>query len=432
MSPWPSHRAEDGERILTAPNRALIITDPRAFLPTLYASALAAVDGRKSVARALRGQRGETAVVAIGKAAHAMLAGVKAVPEIGITDALVITGWEYLPPDAGDSVGARYVMGGHPVPDQRSLDAGDALLAFLASLPATQPLLVLLSGGASSMVERLPPAIGLNDLARLNRWLLGSGLNIVQMNSIRRAVSDIKGGRLAALLGGRPTQLLMISDVPGDAPHDIGSGPFSPVPPEARTLPHDLPEWIAALVRHAAPMPMPDDPAFVSITGRIVASNAIARAAVADNALALGLDVYPRQALVTEEAGVAGYHLADELLGRPSGLHVWGGEPNVVLPPSPGRGGRCQHFALAAAQRLSGAGGCHILAAGSDGRDGAGDTAGALIDGGTVARGAAAGLDPEDCLARADAGTFLAVSGDLLPAVATGTNVMDLILGLKS
>ncbi|MDB5699045.1 MAG: hypothetical protein JWN69_1849 [Alphaproteobacteria bacterium] len=398
----------------------------------MYDAALAAVDGRRLVVRALGGTSREAAVLAIGKAAPAMFAGAAAVPELAIARALVISGEPYFPADRAELEGAQVVTGGHPVPNQASLAAGDALLAFLADLPASAPLLILLSGGASAMVERLPDGVGLDQLARLNRWLLASGLDIAEINRIRRAVSGIKGGRLAPLLCGRPAELLIISDVPGDCPHDIGSGPFSPVPLEARGVPPDLPEWIQALIRRAGAIPPPDDPAFAAIVSRIIANNGSARAAAANRAAASDLAVYRRSLLVSEDAEAAGAAFADLLLRSPSGLHIWGGEPVVKLPAEPGQGGRCQHFALAAAQRLTGSGDIHVLAAGSDGCDGGGDHAGALVDGGSIARGRAAGLDPSDCLARADAGRFLAASGDLLPACPTGTNVMDLMFGLKS
>ena len=411
------------------------MTDPRSFLREVYGSALAAVDGRRLVARTLSSMAGgaprEAAVLAIGKAAPAMFAGAASAPGLAITRALVITGAAYLPEDRELS-GAQLVTGGHPVPDQASLAAGDALLRFLADLPPGEPLLILLSGGASAMAERLPDGVGLDDLARLNRWLLGSGFDIGDTNRIRRAVSAIKGGRLAPLLGGRPAELLIISDVPGDHVHDIGSGPFSPVPAEARRLPPNLPDWIGTLVGHAPPMPAANDPAFATIATRIIANNGSARAAAANRAIASDVKVYRRSTLVAEDAEAAGTAFAEALLRSGEGLHIWGGEPAVTLPPDAGQGGRCQHFALAAAQRLSGAADVHVLAAGSDGCDGGGEQAGALVDGGSVARGRAAGLDPADCLRRADAGRFLAASGDLLPSTATGTNVMDLMFGLKS
>lgn len=405
--------------------------DPRSFLREVYGSALAAVDGRRLVARTLGGAPREAAVLAIGKAAPAMFAGACAAPGLAITRALVITGTAYLPADQDELRGARVVTGGHPVPDEASLAAGDTLLRFLADLPPGEPLMILLSGGASAMVEQLPDGVGLDDLVRLNRWLLASGFDIGDTNRIRRAASAIKGGRLAPLLRGRPAELLIISDVPGDHPHDIGSGPFSPVPAEARRLPPNLPDWIESLVRHAPPMPAADDPAFASIATRIIANNGSARAAAANRAVASDVKVYRRNTLVAEDAEAAGTAFADSLLRSDAGLHIWGGEPAVTLPPDAGKGGRCQHFALAAAQRLNGAADVHVLAAGSDGCDGGGAQAGALVDGGSVARGRAAGLDPADCLRRADAGRFLAASGDLLPGAATGTNVMDLMFGLK-
>ena len=265
-------------------------------------------------------------------------------------------------------------------------------------------------------------------LARINHWLLGSGLAIHEINAVRKALSCIKGGGLLDFIGKRPVTGLLISDVPGDDPAVIGSGLLTPDPELAGTLARlRLPDWLARRL-----------PACLEQSGRqappqvILACNADARRAIAAEARSLGYTAYIHDDLVTGDAGGAGDHLAAELLGAPPGIHIWGGETTVRLPEHPGRGGRNQHLALAAALRLSGDHSVALLSAGSDGADGPGEDAGGLVDGGTIARGRLEGLDPRQTLARADSGRFLEAAGDLLSTGPTGTNVMDLIIGWKA
>lgn len=407
-----------------------ILADPRAMLLELYRTAVAAVEGRLCVGEALGGDPLDAAVLAIGKAADAMFAGAIDAPGSRVDEALLVAGQGYADAPVARPRVVR-LLGGHPVPDRSSLAAGTAVAGFLAGLPRGRPLLVLLSGGASSMVELLPAAVGLDDLAAVNAWLLASGRGIADMNAVRRHLSALKGGRMARLLDGRQTRLLVMSDVPGNALHDIASGPLSPVPADARGLPGGLPQWIEQLCSRAPPMPAEDDPLFAAVTALIIADNARGRAAAQGACEALGVPVSDRSEPLAGDAGEAGRRIADQLRAGPSGVTLWGGETSVALPPEPGAGGRCQHLALAAALRLAGTDDCFLLAAGSDGHDGDGQAAGALIDGRTIERGVAADLDPSDCLARADSGRFLAASDDLMPAAATGTNVADFVFALK-
>lgn len=406
------------------------LADPRAILLDLYRTSVAAVEGRRCAGQALGGEQLDAAVLAIGKAADAMFAGATDAPGSRIDQALLVAGQGYADAPV-ERPGVVRLLGGHPLPDRSSLAAGAAVADFLAGLPRGRPLLVLLSGGASSMVELLPTGLGLDDLVTINRWLLASGLGIADMNAVRRHLSALKGGRMARLLDGRPTRLLIMSDVPGNALHDIASGPLSPVPASARSLPDGLPIWIEQLCSQAPPMPAEDDPLFAAVTARIIADNARGRAAAQRACEALGVPVRDRSEPLAGDAGEVGWRIADQLCRGPSGATLWGGETSVALPPEPGAGGRCQHLALAAALRLAGTDDCFLLAAGSDGHDGDGQAAGAMIDGRTIERGVAASLDPAECLARADSGRFLAASDDLMPAAATGTNVADFVFALK-
>jgi len=403
-------------------------------------ASLGAVNGRGCVARYLDQARpdlpdGPWYLFAVGKAAPAMAAGAREALDGAIAGGLLITkdGHCAQAGATGASDGVWPCLeAGHPRPDARSLAAGERLTAFLDALPAGAPVLSLISGGTSALVEVPVAGIGLDELGRVNDWLLGSGLDILAMNRIRSALSAIKGGRLTAHLRGHPVVNLLISDVPGDRPEVIGSGllvapPAVPSPPEEA-----LPDWLARLLAEAGAGPAlaPRDP--TGIDTRIVASNADARRAAVEAAAALGLAAHDHGEALAGDGAACGASLAETLCQGPPGVHVWGGETTLRLPERPGRGGRNQHLALAAAQALAGREGVWLLALGTDGTDGPTEDAGALVDGSTVGRGEAEGLSAQDCLERADAGRFLAASGDLIQTGPTGTNVMDLVIGLKA
>ncbi|UCH52654.1 MAG: DUF4147 domain-containing protein [Pseudomonadota bacterium] len=391
-------------------------------------AAIAAVNGRGCVARALKGEAlaGPVYVLAIGKAAVPMMQG--AIDALGqaIADALVVT------KDAGGvTLDYPVLETGHPVPDARSLAAGDRVLAFVEAIPASGRVLVLLSGGASALVEKLVPGVDLAMLQQFTQWLLAGGFDIATMNRLRKRLSLIKGGRLAQLLSPRKTLCLAISDVAGDAPTAIGSGPLTA---DASAEPDvaALPDVVRAALRAAPPLPAPSDPCFVHVDFRIVATLADAKQAAAAEAKRLGYRVAVEPQFVDDDALATGARLARELCDATSDvIHIWGGETTVRLPARPGRGGRNQSLALAAAAELAGTTSVVLLSAGTDGTDGPTEDAGALVDGGTIARGAQQGLDARAALAAADAGTFLEASGDLIHTGPTGTNVMDLMIGIN-
>lgn len=400
----------------------------RARLLQVYRAALAAVDGRARVRAALaeRRPRGPVRVVAVGKAAGAMLSGAFDVLGAEIEAALLITRRGYGPPD-GTLPRTACIEAGHPVPDARSLAAGSRLLRFIADAPAGRPWLILISGGASSLVEVLPGGMSLDDLQRINDWLLASGLAIGEINAVRRRVSRIKGGGLAAHLarhGAGSVSALLMSDVPGDDPGVIGSGLLHAT---AEALPSELPDWLRVWVEGAAPAVTTVLPI---IDTAIVANLDTALDAAARAGAALGLDVQCHPERLAGDAAGTGRRLAAVLLSGPPGLCIRGGETTVVLPAAPGRGGRCQHLALAAAEVLDGSD-CALLAGASDGSDGVTDAAGALVDGMTLARGRGLGLDAAQALIVADTGSYLAATGDLIHTGPTGSNVNDLVLALK-
>ena len=412
---------------------------PRRRLLDAYRSAIDAVAGQASVRRFLQASEpGEiTHVAAVGKAAAHMTAGaLEVIPRPHRT--IVITKSGHSDGVRLDHPGVQVLESAHPVPDARSLAAGAALLRFLEDAPAEARFLFLLSGGTSSLIEALPDSARAEDLARVNEWLLGAGLDIHQMNRVRKRLSRIKGGRLAGAIGQRPALSLMISDVPGNDPKSIGSGPLIPHDPEDIGLQGlVLPDWLHDLTRVAPPLCAPFR--FDTVASHLVASPEQARAAAARNLTESGVPVIVHEPLLQGGAIAQGRTVAGRVLEACPGAQIWAGETTVVLPALPGRGGRCQSLALSSAITLTGGktltglgpGGVHLLAAGTDGNDGPGDDAGAIVDALTVSRGERQGLSAEQCLKAADAGRFLEASGDLLSTGPTGTNVMDLIIGLK-
>lgn len=403
-----------------------VLSSHRNQLLEFFRQGLAAVNGRSAVHTWLQGHpmQGDYCLVALGKAADAMTAGALDAAAAGLRAGLVVTRYGFLDTPVYRDPRIVSLEAGHPLPDAQSLAAGNALLLFLAEAPADAQFLFLISGGASSTVEVPVEGVSLDTLRQLNTWLLGSGLPIADINRVRTSLSRIKGGRLAERLAGRHATLLLISDVPGDVMSDIGSGLLLPGPKSA--LPK-LPTRFTALPFLQEPVAR-----VPGVDAHIVGSNRMAREAVAVAARAAGLATHLYEDLPAEDAAACGEAIARQLLTAGPGVHIWGGETTVHLPDNPGQGGRNQQLALAAARALAGREGILLLAAGTDGADGVTDDAGALVDGGSVARGEDGGYDAEDCLKRADAGDFLEAAGDLVHTGPTGSNVMDLMIGYKA
>ncbi|HUO19829.1 MAG TPA: DUF4147 domain-containing protein [Steroidobacteraceae bacterium] len=407
----PSSRAAHGASSKWCAGAELTSSgDPRrALLLTLLEAALEAVDGRRCVREALRAEPlppGADAapvwLAAVGKAAPAMALGAYDALGGRIARALVITRAGHTPAGLEGRAGVELIASSHPVPDERSLAAGARLLEWVQALPPAAEPLFLISGGASSLVEVLRTGLTLADLEAFTTRELAAGTAIGTLNTRRIALSRIKGGRLTAQLAGRPARALYISDVPGDDPALIGSGLLGPASEG------------------------PD-----RVTRRVVASVEQAVAAAAAAARALGLGVHTGARRFDEDAVRLAARCAHELRLSQSAVCVWGGESTVQLPPHPGRGGRNQHLALAAARLIAGQADLMLLAAGTDGTDGVTEDAGALVDAESCARVALAGMDVDRCLATADSAAALAASGDLLHLGPTGTNVGDLVIGLK-
>ena len=403
--------------------------EDRRQLLQIFQAAVEAVNGRARVRAYLERHALAAPVylIAAGKAACSMARGAHEVLGSGIIDALIVTKEGH-----AEVLPWPVIEAGHPVPDARSLAAGEALLRFVRALPASARVLALWSGGASALLECLPLGVDLEQLRRINDWLLGQDLDVVEMNRLRKRLSLIKGGRLAALVAPRAVLCLAISDVPGDQPRNIGSGPLVPDESPTTTPKAVLPDFVRVALDAAPPMPRADAPCFSDVRVAIVARLDDAKAAAEAAALRAGFQARVESEFVAGDAVQAGARLAQALVRDSAGVvHVWGGETTVRLPPRPGRGGRNQSLALAAAYQLAGHHDAFFLAAGTDGTDGPTPDAGALVDGGTLERGSAQGLDARAALARADAGTFLEASGDLIHTGPTGTNVMDLMIGLR-
>ena len=380
--------------------------DPRReLLLGLLQAGLQRVDGRRCVREALTGLAPAPARVwlaAVGKAAESMALGAHEALGAAIERTLLITRDA---PTAAQFVAGGAVealLGAHPVPDERSLAAGERLLAWVDALPPEAQPMFLISGGASSLVEVLEAGATLHDLEELTRLAFAQGIAIGELNARRAALSRIKGGRLTARLRGRPARALFVSDVPQDDPRVIGSGLMGPASSGADRVERQ----VVASVDHAV-------------------------VAVAAAAAQLGLSVHAPPRRFEGDAARLAARFAHELRLASAQLCVWGGESTVQLPAHPGRGGRNQHLALAAARLIAGHADLMLLAAGTDGIDGLTEDAGALIDAETCARLTLAELDADRCLQQADSARALAASGDLVHTGPTGTNVGDLVIGLK-
>ena len=419
--------------------------DRRAILLDLYQAAIASANPAQCLPPFLPeppAAPGRLVILTAGKAGASMAAAAVASyrgTHPGIFSRLA--GIAVTRPGYGiDTNPLKLVEAGHPVPDAAGLAATEEVLRLADSATADDLVLVLISGGASANWIAPIAGIGLEEKQAVTRALLRSGAPIGAINAVRRHLSRIKGGRLAALAAPARVVTLAISDVPGDEPAAIGSGPTVPDPTtlaDARaivasagiTLPDSV---VAALENPANETPKPGDPAFANTGYRIVARPAGAIAAAAARAKALGYDpIVLGDALEGEAREVAKDHarlvINAASAGRPAAI-ISGGELTVTVRGN-GRGGPNQEYALALATALDGDDRFAALAADTDGVGGGSgastDPAGAYVDGATAARGRAAGRDPAAFLANNDAtGFFEAVEGLVRPGP-TLTNVND-------
>lgn len=396
-------------------------------------------------ARLRPGPGGELRLVAIGKAAAAM-ADAAARLARGRVSGIAATPHGYPSPHRGIPV----VFGEHPVPRSRSFAAGTALRDFVRAVRPDDAVLFLISGGGSATVE--VPASGLrrSEIRRTTEVLLASGAAIGEMNAVRRHISALKGGRLAEATPARSFATIALSDVVGDPPWDIASGPTVPDPStfaqalevvRRHRLAARLPQEVVRHLREGARGRVPETPkASDRRVGRapfvLAATNRRALDAAHREARRRGYASRVGSSRVTGETQPAARAFARSLLrlarhsgGRPLCL-LSGGETTVTLGPRAGRGGRNQEFALAAAEVISGSRAL-VLSIGTDGVDGPTDAAGGWADGATVGRARARGIDLAGSLREHSSYGALGRLGELIRTGPTGTNVMDLHVGLS-
>ncbi len=409
------------------------------------AAVRAELDRDPALARDIATARGRVVVVGAGKAGAPMTAAlVDRFPD-RVAGGLVVVPRGHAPRPAIGPV--RLVEAAHPLPDAAGEAAAGELLDLVSQTCPEDLVVVLLSGGASALLPAPAPPLGLADLRAVTDLLLRSPAAIGEINAVRRHLSRVQGGRLAAAARA-PVRALVLSDVAGDPPHDIGSGPTAADPTgfaDARDVlaRHGLWPAVPAPVRlyieaglsgHVPETLKPGDPRLLGAAPRIVASGRHAARAAAAAARALGLRADVLATRVTGEAREFGALLAALARGLADGdgarpaCWILAGETTVSLGASAGRGGRNQEAALAAAIALAGCPGVAVACLGTDGGDGNTDAAGALVDGDTLAR--APGHDPRAALAAHDSHTFLAAAGALLRTGPTLTNVGDLALVL--
>ena len=343
----------------------------------------------------------------------------------------------------------RVFEAAHPVPDEPGVQATREILALCGTLTPRDLVFVLLTGGASALL--VAPAAGLTllDKAATHSALVRSGASIEAMNIVRKHLSAVKGGQLLRYLGGARVVTLAISDVPGDDPAIIASGPTVADPSTfadalAVIARHNLTERIPQaamdyLRRGAAGLapetPKPDSQSLLA-SPWIIASNRLALNAATERGRRLGLQVQeypaPLQGATHDAARDFANYLRTLVAQGPRSrplLMLAGGETTLKVSGA-GRGGRCQEFALVAAHNLQGLAGYHLLAAGTDGTDGPTPAAGAFVDDQSLRRAAELHLDPAQYLARNDSYRFFEALRDLLVTGPTGTNVMDIVAAL--
>lgn len=416
--------------------------DARAFLVSLFQAAVAAADPEITIRDHLPARpKGRTIVVGAGKGAAQMAAAFEKAWD-GPLEGTVVTRYGYAAPCARIEV----LEAAHPVPDQAGLAAARRLMQRVSGLTEDDLVVALICGGGSALLPAPAGELTLDDEIAVNRALLASGAPIAAMNAVRKHVSAIKGGRLAAAAYPARVVSLVVSDIPGDDPALVASGPTVPdqttrddalaiVAAYAMKLPAAV---MAHLASPEAAAPRPDDPRFARNSVAVIASAAQSLEAAATAAQRQGIAAVILSDSIEGEArdvGVVHAAIAREVAAkdRPFAKPVVilsGGETTVTLRGASGgqvvgRGGRNSEFLLAFALGIDGVAGIEALAADTDGIDGSEDNAGAFADGTSVSRMRAAGLDAKAALARNDAFTAFAAAGDLFSPGPTGTNVND-------
>lgn len=403
--------------------------DDRSLLLNAFRAGIAGVDPGSAAAHAAArlgldpGSR--IVVIAAGKAAVAMARGfTRAVKAV---DGVVVA------PDAGDAP-FPVIVAGHPVPDAGSVDGALRALALAKSAGPDDVVVCLISGGASALLAAPAGGLSLGDLRGTNRVLLECGADIVEMNTVRKHLSAVKGGRLAAAAGRSRLVTLVLSDVVGDPLDAIASGPTVPDPTtygdalsivDRYELRDRLPNGVVVHLErgHVGQISETPSESHPRHEIEIIGSGTVAAEAAATFLRSRGISATIATTRHTGEAREAAVAVV-AASAETGDVLVFAGETTVTVTGS-GRGGRNQEAALAAAIEIEGRP-ITFLAGGTDGIDGPTDAAGGIVDGGTIGRGRILGLDPIAALGNNDANPYLAATGDLIMTGPTGTNVADL------
>jgi glycerate 2-kinase len=425
------------------------MTDPQTVLRRLYDVAVQrALPLHNTAAHLSAPPKGRTLVLGAGKAGGAMAQAVEALwPQDAPLSGLVVTRYGHTPPrPQGVPERIEVVEASHPVPDAAGLQAAERILELTQGLTADDLVLCLISGGGSSLLTLPAEGIRLEDKQAINRQLLASGANIAEMNCVRKHLSRIKGGRLAAACAPARVVTLTISDVPGDDPSIIASGPTVA---DASTCADALailqryaidvpPLALQALRAGTWETPKPGSAVFEGHSLHMIATPQQSLQAAADAARAMGLNAYILSDEIEGESREVGKVHAALARAAAHGqgpfqkpcVILSGGETTVTIKPQPagtprGRGGRAGEFCMGLAQALQGQSGVWALAADTDGIDGIEDNAGARVTPDTLTRALALGHKVDDHLQRNDAYGFFEALGDLVITGPTHTNVND-------
>ena len=414
-----------------------MIEDPKVFLTAIFGAAVAAAQPELTIRKHLPDKpKGRTIVVGAGKGSAQMAAALEKAWD-GMLEGAVVTRYGY----GARTERIKVIEAAHPVPDAAGLKAARKLLDQVAGLTTDDLVIALISGGGSALLPAPPDGLTLEDEVAVNRALLASGAPIAAMNTVRKHVSIIKGGRLTAAAYPARVVSLVVSDIPGDNPALVASGPTIPDASTradalaiVETWRMELPAAVMAHLRSpAADAPRPDDKRFAGKEVHLIASAAVSLEAAAAEAERRGVGaVILSDSIEGEAREVGSVHAAiarevvtrDRPFKRPV-LILSGGETTVTLRTK-GKGGRNSEFLLSFAIGIDGLSGVHALAADTDGIDGSEDNAGAFADGSTVSRMRAAGIDAKAMLAANNAWTAFNAVGDLFAPGPTGTNVNDL------
>lgn len=363
--------------------------------------------------------------VSIGKAADSMLSAALEVVGDKVESALLITKSGHISNRLKNNPLVQYIEAAHPVPDESSLRAGRQLIDFCSLVKPNHTDIFLISGGTSSLVEVLPENWTLKEYQALTEWMLKNSFSISQINTVRGRISQIKQGQLWKFITAESLMCLMISDVSNNDCSVIGSGLL--FAGKANRVSNRLPEHWRNKIPEKVNLPLRKN--FIQ---EIIADNRQALVAAAKKAEALGYSVIIRSDFLQGDSVEVAKYCCDQSRQYRQQLLIWGAETTVTLPDNVGRGGRCQHLALAAALYLQGSDDTTLLAATTDGGDGSSSDSGAIVDGGSIFRMQQKGLNAVEELHHANSGVCLEASNDLITTGLTGTNVMDLVIAFSA